>query len=476
MAVYENFYKKDPIVMCMLPPISKECGENIFLNYLDYLNKFMSLIPQKIDDDFKSSPTDFVRDSKLTFPKTVVFTLHAAASGKSKGIDIKSGEFFKNARRSHLWLEADAVHRSAITKAREKINWRCFENIFYKTVDLAYELWPESEDFLWHGMSVYAIDGSKVDLPASYEIREEFDPDSGLENRGRGHYPQCLVSTVYDVFRRIPVARTVVSIKEADEREEVKKMIPYIPAGNVLLFDRGYPGYELIKYLNETYSGYYIFRCPASHTFPAVEQFIKSNKEEAIIWIDPTNNYKKKLTAKERKKLTSIKLRIVKLVSPDGEVSVLLTNLFDKKEYPNSGIIELYFKRWGVENHYRDEKVILEIEKFHSKSCNGIMQEFFAILIMSVISRVLMILTSKYFSPSPIEPQFKNAIMTLASDAAILTPDFPEKAIEIFEDIIREISRVKYYRPKEPRPTQPRVSKKPINKWIVGKTKKSRSP
>ena len=125
---------------------------------------------------------------------------------------------------------------------------------------MAYELWPESEDFLWHGMSVYAIDGSKVDLPASYEIREEFDPDSGLENRGRGHYPQCLVSTVYDVFRRIPVARTVVSIKEADEREEVKKMIPYIPAGNVLLFDRGYPGYELIKYLNETYSGYYIFR------------------------------------------------------------------------------------------------------------------------------------------------------------------------------------------------------------------------
>jgi hypothetical protein len=89
------------------------------------------------------------------------------------------------------------------------------------------------------------------------------------------------------------------------------------------------------------------FRCPASNTFPAVEQFIKSNKEEAIIWIDPTNNYKRKLTKKERKELTPIKLRIVKLVSPDGEMSVLLTNLFYKKEYPKSEIIELYFKRWG---------------------------------------------------------------------------------------------------------------------------------
>jgi hypothetical protein len=51
--------------MCMLPPISKECRENIFQPPIDYLNKFMSLIPEKIDDDFKSSPTDFLRDSKV---------------------------------------------------------------------------------------------------------------------------------------------------------------------------------------------------------------------------------------------------------------------------------------------------------------------------------------------------------------------------------------------------------------------------
>jgi hypothetical protein len=31
----------------------------------------------------------------------------------------------------------------------------------------------------------------------------------------------------------------------------------------------------------------------------------------------------------QRKKLMAIKLRIIKLISPDGTVSVLLTNLFD---------------------------------------------------------------------------------------------------------------------------------------------------
>jgi hypothetical protein len=59
-------------------------------------------------------------------------------------------------------------------------------------------------------MSVYATDGSKYNLPATGNIREKFDPDSGLQNKGKGHYPQCLVSTHYDVFRRLAIARTVV--------------------------------------------------------------------------------------------------------------------------------------------------------------------------------------------------------------------------------------------------------------------------
>jgi hypothetical protein len=38
-----------------------------------------------------------------------------------------------------------------------------------------------------------------------------------------------------------------------------------------LLLDRGYPSYELIDYLQRHYQGYWLIRCPASATFPAVE-------------------------------------------------------------------------------------------------------------------------------------------------------------------------------------------------------------
>ena len=324
-------------------------------------------------------------------------------------------------------------------------------------------------------MSVYAFDGSKVRLPATDEIRKEFDPESGLQYCGKGHYPQCLVSTAYDVFRRIPVARTVESVN-ASERQEAKRIIKHIPSNNILLFDRGYPSYEFIHDLTINYLGYFLFRCSAQSTFPAVEKFIKSKKEEAIIWIDPSNKYINKISRKDRKNLKPIKLRVIKLCSPDGNLSVLLTNLFDKKDFSKHEIVALYFRRWEVESYYRDEKIVLEIESFHSRTCNGIRQELFAAAIMSVISRTLMVLSSNIFSLGTIEPQFKNTIMNLASDAAFLVPESPEKAVEIFNDVLTEIARVKYYRPKQPRPSQPRVSKKPPNKWTIGKIKKLSSP
>jgi hypothetical protein len=62
--------------------------------------------------------------------------------------------------------------------------------------------------------------------------------------------------------------------------------------------------------------------------------------------------------------------------------------------------------------------------------------------------------------------------MTLASEAAVLAAEDPQRSIEIFELILREIYRVKYYRPKCPRLSQPRVTKKPLNKWADSKRKR----
>lgn len=63
-------------------------------------------------------------------------------------------------------------------------------------------------------------------------------------------------------------------------------------------------------------------------------------------------------------------------------------------------------------------------------------------------------------------------MITLAQDAALLTPTCPEVALGLFQELLHEIARVRYYPPKVPRRSVPRVSKQPMNTWRLDKTQR----
>jgi hypothetical protein len=243
-------------------------------------------------------------------------------------------------------------------------------------------------------------------------------------------------------------------------------ILPLLPHGGVNMYDRGYPSYDYIDEHRKTYDGYFLFRCPARSTFAAVERFVHSNRQEDIIWILPSGRMKKAPAFVEMLDPNAIKLRVIKLRAPDGSLSVLLTNLHGRRRFPTEEIIALYFQRWDVETYYRDEKETMRIETFHSRTPNGIRQELFASVTMAVIVHMLSMLASND-GPHKAEarPQFKNALITIAREAAVLTAANPAVALSIFEDILRAIARVRYYRPKKRRPSCPRVCKQPPNKW-----------
>jgi len=428
------------------------------------LQPFLEMIPDTLDVTQKRRPQDFTRSRKLPFNKVILSTMSLVGKGNTNGANTQIGSLFRNARRSGLWPDAQAVHPSALSKARQKVPWEVFQTTLDDAVELAYELWPDDPQYTWHGMSVYAIDGSKFTLPATEAMRKEFDPESGLAHAGKGHYPQCLVSTLHDVFRRLPIARTIVSI-HGSERDEAVTLFPYVPEQSVVLFDRGYPSYDLFRLLTTDYRQFFIFRCAATCTFPAVEAFVNSGKAEATIWLTPSNTAMARLSPRQRKHLKAIEVRAVLLQHPDGTVSVLLTNLLDRRLYPREAIIDLYFRRWAVEEYYKDEKVTLQIETFHSQTPNGIRQELFAAMLMTVIARTLMIVAQKTYLNAHQLCQFKHAILTLAAEAAVLVPEEPEQALVIFAELLQEIARVKYYPPAQPRSSQPRINKHPVNKW-----------
>lgn len=104
------------------------------------IQSFLSLIPENIAPEIKQCNSDFTRNRKLPFPELITPILSFTTSGKSKGVDIKSGEFFRNAQ------------RSGISAARNKVPWTVFRDIQQRAVDLACRLWPRDPLIIWRGL------------------------------------------------------------------------------------------------------------------------------------------------------------------------------------------------------------------------------------------------------------------------------------------------------------------------------------
>jgi hypothetical protein len=418
---------------------------------------------------------DFSRRRKLPLGHLIVVLISLAASGRDAGVASTLEAFFTLARRSGLWPAAHSPHRSALTKARAKLPWPGFDLLLRRLITLAYEVFPPREEYQWHGLSVFAFDGSTYTLPATEAMRQAFDPHSGLTSPGRGHYPPCLVMTVYDVLRRLPIGRTICALQEGKECVQAQRLLPRLPPNSVSLFDRGFPSYGFLHALHQ-HAHRYVMRCPAPSTFPVVTAFARSGRAETYLWLTPSDTFKRQLTPTQRRTRAALRLRAFRLVAPDGTVSVLLTNLVDPRRFPRTAILALYGRRWAVETHDRDEKALQHIEHFHSRTPDGIRQELCAILIGCVLARTLTALAvpseSIATAQSLVCPQFKNALVCFARDAALLIPTHPGHALVILQELLHAIRQVKYYKPKAPRPPRPRVNKHPANKWQADRQKK----
>jgi len=58
-------------------------------------SQLLNLIPRNLRATGKHAPKAFTRERKLSLPKLITFILSITVSGKSQGVDTKSGQFFK---------------------------------------------------------------------------------------------------------------------------------------------------------------------------------------------------------------------------------------------------------------------------------------------------------------------------------------------------------------------------------------------
>ena len=255
------------------------------------------------------------------------------------------------------------ISQQAFSLARQKIKWEAFWDLFVLTVNTHYRIYKDKIK-RWKGFRIFAIDGSKQSLPNDPPLREFFGT-SGAGNTS----PTAQGSILYDILNDI-VADARIEPMTTDERTLAQKHIRHLVGlesfeewKELIIFDRGYPSFELINELLE-----------------AKIHFVMRVRSKFSLAIDELSHGDHLIELEQGEQ--KILVRTLKFRLDGGEQETLITSLKEKR-IGIKAFKALYFKRWPIETKYDQVKNKLEIENFSGRLVDNIRQDFYATMVLT---------------------------------------------------------------------------------------------
>jgi len=280
------------------------------------------------------------------------------------------------------------VTASAFCKARKKFSEtafielnQCVNAVFHEQADLQ----------KWHGFRVLAVDGSKYHLPDSEEIHKAF---GGQSNQHTDEVPMALGSCLHDVFHGVVLDARLQPYR-SNERTLAYQHLDFTQAGDLVLYDRGYPAFWLFA-AHHFHKRDFCMRVKASFN-RATKDFVRSGKKQDIVTLTPRDDM---IKACQEKGLPfdAMEVRLLRVKTVKGEY-VLITSLLDKRRYPIKAFKELYHLRWQIEEGYKKQKSWMEIENFTGKSVLAVKQDFYARVLSQTLTAISIHAAQVYLKP-----------------------------------------------------------------------------
>lgn len=238
----------------------------------------------------------------------------------------------------------------------------------------------------WEGFKLLAVDGSNISLMNVPKVLAHF----GSADNQFGGVPMARAMQIHDVLNDLTVWGDIFP-RSNSENAIIASNIRHLPVDSLTLFDRGYPSFSLIYLLvSEEIPRHFLMRCKATFS-NEVKKFVRSNKRDVIVTIYPSAESIERLREQGYivTKKTGIRIRMLKVVLPDGEIEVLLTDLFDNKLYSLKKMSDLYFMRWKIETTYGKQKNQMQMEIFSGHKVVCIEQDYAAGLFVANLQSII---------------------------------------------------------------------------------------
>ncbi len=395
----------------------------------------------------------------------LIFRLVFSKNSQSYGTTIT--EFWHNCHRMKFPLpQKKPIAASAFTEARKKLDETIFKDLNARIIQAC----PEKNSDLWFGHRLFAVDGSKINLPrellkAGYKKPQE-----------KKHYPQGLLSCCYQLKSKIPYDFDLVN--HGNERSCADQHLKRLKPNDVNVYDRGYYSYASLNQHHHT--GVYAVYRLKRRAGKQIDDFISSGEKEKIITLMP-NNERQKIIKQDYPDMVFIplKMRLIKY-EINGHSYYLGTTLFGS-HYTIDALKEVYHARWGVEELYKVSKQWIEVDDFHGRSERTVKQELFAHFVLITMSRLcadasenllhsLLNINTDIDKPDKpeqvIQVNFKNTLTTVSRHLEEILFAPAHHIQKIIADVVHSISR--YYYKTRPGRHYERKSMRPMKKWSSG--------
>lgn len=271
--------------------------------------------------------------------------------------------------------------KGALSKIRKRVSYLFFAGVFQ---ELIRRFEPHRQTL--KGLRIYAIDGLQLTLPRTDDLIKHGFTGRSVSKYRESYMPRMWLTHCYDVLSG--VTKDFEATNRLNEIADAETMIKNLEKNSLTLYDRLYICSRLIK-VHHDLGNYFLFRARRS-SFKDIQGFFKSRK------------------ARHTFVHNGCTIHLIKIKNPrTKKLDVFATNLplsWVKKKI----IRPLYSLRWEVENSFREITQTIQLEQWHSKSANGILQELFAAMWLINFTKIQMFMRGKR-TKNPLKPIYRRA-------------------------------------------------------------------
>ncbi|MFB1117231.1 IS4 family transposase [Dickeya dadantii] len=338
--------------------------------------------------------------------------------------------------------EGDTLAASSIAQARQRLSDDPLRELF--TLTAHHWTQQEDKDDLWHGLRLFAVDGTLFRTPDTPELAEHFEyikhrPDRHTE------YPMVRLCALMSLRSRL-IHDVKFGPANTGEVSYAKQLLPQ--AKSLTLFDRCYLSAELlINWQRREPEAHWLVPLKANTTYRILDTFSEGDHLVEM-----------QVSPQARKLDTTLpeywQARLIECEEGAGDYKGFITSLTEPESYPAEALRYVYQERWSIENGYGELKQfqLSTATLLRSQKTSGIYQEIWGLLTAYNLIRVEMSQIAREARVPPLRISFVMA-MRLIQDELIWCSlgkpgTIPTKLRKMRENVKQFILPEKRKRPK----------------------------